>query len=127
MEFPNNFRLITENIKKSQNELKKVGIGFVFLALTSLILLTGIDLYRSYQKKVEIENKNKVLNSQVKYWQDLVSKDKGYRDGYFMLSVLEYQLKDLSKAKEYLEKAIEIDPNFMPASDLQKVLDRELK
>lgn len=127
MEFPNIFRFIPENIQKTQNELKKIGIGFIFLTLTFLILLTGVDLYKSFQKKTEIENKNKVLTSQVKYWQDLVDKDKGYRDGYFMLSVLEYQLKDISKARVYLGRVIEIDPNFAPAIDFQRVLDRELK
>jgi hypothetical protein len=51
-----------------------------------------------------------------------VSKQKGYRDGYFMLAVLNYQLKDFTKAGEYNQKVLSIDPSFSPALELKKVL-----
>lgn len=125
LQFPKNFRFITERFKKSKGEIKKIGKIFVLVSLVSLIFFAATDLTLSYHEKDEIENKRNALSSQVKYWEGLVEEEKGYRDGYFMLSALNYQLKDLVKSKNYLEKVLLIDPNFSPAIELQKVIDRE--
>ena len=52
----------------------------------------------------------------------LLEKNNDYRDGYLQLAILEYKLRDYSKAQLYLGKALEIDPNFEKAKELGKAL-----
>lgn len=122
LQFPKNYRFITERIKKSKKELKILGLGFAFGTALILIILVSLDLVSSFKQKTEAENKRSTLMSQVNYWKDVIDKQKGYRDGYFMLSVLEYQLDDLNKSEDYLRKVLSIDPNFKPGLDFQKIL-----
>ena len=56
------------------------------------------------------------------YWQGIVSKYKDYRDGYFQLAVLEYQLGNIQKAKLHLDEVLKLDPNFEKGRELGKVL-----
>lgn len=121
-QFPKIYRFITERIEKSGKEIKILTAGFVFGLVLTLVVLACLDLASSFRNFKEIKVKRQTLVSQVSYWEKVVKKQEGYRDGYFMLAVLEYQLKQFDKSKEYLKKALSIDPNFSPAQDLQKAL-----
>ena len=124
LQFPKIYRFITEKIKNAEGDLRIMVIGFISGGLLTLIALSSLYLVVSLREKAEIENKKKVVISQIDYWEKVTEKQKGYRDGYFMLAVLWYQLGDFNKSEEYLNNALDIDPNFSPARDLQKVLDR---
>jgi hypothetical protein len=41
-----------------------------------------------------------------------VKEYKGYRDGYYQLAAVEYQLGNTQIAKSYIVKALHIDPTF---------------
>jgi tetratricopeptide (TPR) repeat protein len=55
-------------------------------------------------------------------WEKIVEEKPNYRDGYLQLAILHYKLYENEKAKEYLDKALEIDPNYQPAQELEKLL-----
>lgn len=55
-------------------------------------------------------------------WEKIISAKPNYRDGYLQLAVLYYQVFENEKAKENLEKALELDPNFKPAKEMEKIL-----
>jgi len=55
-------------------------------------------------------------------WEKIVQEKPNYRDGYLQLAILNYKIYENEKAKEYLNKALEIDPNFEPALELQKII-----
>lgn len=55
-------------------------------------------------------------------WEKIVSEKPNYRDGYLQLAYLHYKLYENEKAKEYLKKALELDPNFEPALELEKII-----
>ena len=122
-QFPKIYRFITERIKKTRKELRVMIIGFVIVVVVTLFLAISIDLAISIKAQSETQRQRQTLVSQVNYWQDIVKKEPGYRDGYFMLSVLEYQLRNFQQSKIYLDKVISIDPNFSPAIDFEKVLN----
>ncbi len=123
--FPKNYRFIAERIKNAEGDLRIMVIGFIFGAFLTLIVLGSFYLLMGLREKAEIENQRRIITSQIQYFEKVVEKQKGYRDGYFMLAVLEYQLKNFGKSQDYLNKVSEIDPNFSPAQDLQKILSRE--
>jgi len=121
-QFPKIYRFITERFKKSEQDLKILIVGFAFGVIVTLVVLAALDLAASIRSFNALKSQRQTLLSQVNYWQGVVEKQSGYRDGYFMLAVLEYQLKDFDKSKEYLKKVVAIDPNFAPAQDLQRAL-----
>lgn len=123
--FPNIYRFITEKVKSSKGDLRIMIVGFVFGALITLITLSAVYLALSLRTKNRVEQQRQTIVSQISYWEKVVEKQKGYRDGYFILAVLQYQLRDFDKSEEYLGKVLSIDPNFSPAQDFQKVLSRE--
>lgn len=125
-QFPNIYRFITEKIEGSSSQIKNLGLGFLFGAVFTLIVLVSFDLLSNFRIKTATDNQISSLRSQIGYWEEVVEKQKGYRDGYFMLSVLEYQLSDFKKSREYLKKALLIDPNFTVGQDLEEILDREM-
>lgn len=125
LEFPKIYRFITEKIKNAEGDLRVMIVGFIFGAFLTLIVLSSFYLIMGLREKEEVENQRQTAISQIQYWENVVEKQKGYRDGYFMLAVLEYQIRDFGKSEEYLKKVLEIDPNFTPAYDLQKVLSRK--
>lgn len=55
-------------------------------------------------------------------WEKIVEEKPNYRDGYLQLAVLHYKLYENDKAKEYLEKALELDPNYEPARELEEII-----
>lgn len=55
-------------------------------------------------------------------WEKIVKEKPNYRDGWLQLAILHYKLYENDKAKESLQKALYIDPNYEPAEELEKIL-----
>ena len=55
-------------------------------------------------------------------WEKIMVEKPDYRDGWLQLAILHYKLYKNDKAKENLLKALEIDPNYAPAQELEKIL-----
>ncbi|MGB9706686.1 MAG: tetratricopeptide repeat protein [Microgenomates group bacterium] len=55
-------------------------------------------------------------------WEKIVEEKPNYRDGYLQLAYLHYKIFESKKAKEYLEKALNLDPNYEPARELEKII-----
>jgi tetratricopeptide (TPR) repeat protein len=73
-----------------------------------------------WQKKQTLKPED--LQDLIKKWEKIVTEKPDYRDGYLQLAFLHYKLFENKKAKEYLAKALAIDPNFEAARELEKLL-----
>ena len=58
----------------------------------------------------------------IEAWEKIVQEKPNYRDGYLQLAILHYKIYENEKAKEYLNKALEIDPNYQLTRELEKIL-----
>lgn len=142
-QFPNIYRIITESrgVNKTQkwwlrlsnqSKLRKFLLilsGIVILA-TILILTVGIvvfsyKFYKNYVSYQKLSEKRQNLQSQINFWQSVSQKYPGFKDAYFQAAILEYQLSDLQKAKDYNKKALMLDPNFENAIKLEDVLNKK--
>ena len=47
----------------------------------------------------------------------------GYRDGYFSLALIYFQLGNIYQSSENIDKALEIDPNFERGKELRSYLN----
>lgn len=109
-------RLFTELARVSVFSYFKI----IFFSLITTFLLVSIFL-RSYEilegEKVlhAASIQRQSLESQKTYWLRVIRDYPGYRDAYFKLAVLSYQLGDKKQAKTYLDSTLSIDPNFKEA------------
>jgi hypothetical protein len=114
---PINSRIITDKIK-SDHFIFLVGI----LCVLAAILVVSVDLYQNFKVQRQLTNeKIKILNDLV-FWQNETKRTPDYRDGYFKLAILNYQLKDYGKSQEYLNKTMLLDPNFEKGKELENLL-----
>lgn len=140
-EFLKIFRVITENkflksflalINKfskylsSNPKLKKLTIItyilFVVLLVT-IIVFSSIDIYRNFQTLKNVNLKRDELTQNIQLWQSIAEKYPGYKDAYFKIALMEYQIGNYKLAKEYVEKTLMLDPNFGNARTLKKIID----
>lgn len=111
--FPSIFRFITELPRVRQLfYLKIFGFSFVTTFLLVSIMLRGYQLFEGIQVLHAASLQREELQKERAYWQDVAVRHPGYRDAEFKLAVVTYELGDKVKAKEYLDKAFSIDPNF---------------
>lgn len=109
---------------KLPSNYRTITIVIISLFLFFLIFLISLDFYKNLLKKQEIEATRTKLTSEIQFWQKVIEKYKDYRDAYFQLAVLEYKLGNFERARDFLQKTSTLDPNFKPALELDKVLDK---
>lgn len=114
--FPSIYRIITE---------RTFLVSLISTILLVAIAIIGLNLYQNLEKKREIEKKREAIALEIRYWQGIANNYQGYRDAYFKLATLEYQLNNKAKANEYLQKAFELDPNFEAGKEFKKLLEKE--
>ena len=103
--FPKIFRFITER-----------GV-LIVISLVSLVVLTGIvlqglKLQDTFHQAELAKTERLKLAKELAYWQSVTRQYGNYRDAYFKVATLQYQLGETSQAKKSLEKVLALDPNF---------------
>lgn len=114
--FPRISRFITE---RTVYERAVIILSLILIIATGFI---GYQLYINFQEKQKLDTERAKISQEIEYWQGIIGKYKNFRDAYFMLSVLEYRLKNTEKAKDYLQRVFELDPNFEEGRKLEKFL-----
>lgn len=94
----------------------------VSIVLWIFIGFASVDIFHNLQRKKQLETAQKQLQNDIQHWQEMAVKYPNSRDIYFRLAVLEYQLGEKAKAKEYLQKTLMLDPNFKEARSMEKIL-----
>ncbi len=115
--FPRNYRNIPEKLLSHS-----FFISAIFLILITLFFLS-LDFYSNYKENRRLkEEKTRVLN-EISFWKEQLKIYPNYRDGYFKLSLLEFQLNNFNEVNRNLEKALILDPNFEKGRELQQILN----
>jgi len=112
--------LINNQIEEAEEEL--VAVSSIQPSTGSKQQVLGLssrldELWLRWQEK-----KPEEVEKLITEWEDIISEKLDYRDGYLQLTLLHYRLYENEKAKEYLQKALELDPNFEPTRELEKFL-----
>lgn len=116
-ELPKNSRTITE---KLVNDHSMFLLGLV--GIICAIVIVSYDLHRSYSYHSDILRERSDVVSSLNFWNREVIDKPDYRDGYFSLSLIYYQLGDIDRSIENLDKSLEIDPNFERGNEFRKYL-----
>jgi tetratricopeptide (TPR) repeat protein len=116
LQLPKNYRRITE----------KTAILAVALAISSLILFITLlvtQIFNDYREFEKISQERAELSSKLNSWSSILDRFPGYSDASFNIALTYFQLNNLAKAREYLNKTFSFDPNYPGA----EMLDMELK
>jgi tetratricopeptide (TPR) repeat protein len=142
-QFPNIYRIITERgvfrkrLKLTftplwRDELKKFLVIFsavtVFMIMAVLAIGIGffsVKVYQDYQQVNQINAQRQQIQGKINFWQSIADKYDGYKDAYFQMAILDYNLGNFKKAKLENQKALTLDPNFDDAKNLKVVLDNK--
>lgn len=103
----------------------------LFAAILTAVVFLGMVIYAAAQlssslqgyKTAKVE-RDKIVY-ELSFWEQVVRSHPDYRDAYFKMALLRYQLGDKVSSKGYLQKAMEIDPNFEEGKKLKEVLEAE--
>lgn len=116
IQFPNIFRIFTE---------KHFFVFLILVILSVAISIAFVNLYKDIDRKDRIEKERHEIAKEIEFWKGVVAQYSDYRDAYFNLALLEYRLGDFKGSKFYLEKVLDIDPNFERGRELQEILDQK--
>ncbi len=100
----------------------KKNVLIISALLTIALIGQGYELYTAKNVLASrlMEREDLILDREK--WREVTHAYPLYRDGYFMMAVADYRLGDTDRAKVNLEKTLEIDPNFIPGREFEKVL-----
>lgn len=130
LKFPKIYRFITDPLRRIEasksltSALKLQFLVFAFLALIVLSLITIFDLLSNVQKEREQTFQREKLISELKTWESIAQEFPNFKDAYYELAVISYKLGDFEKAREYIKKALFLDPNSGKARELEELLSR---
>lgn len=65
---------------------------------------------------------NPALKKQIIRWEEIIAARPDYRDGYYALATLEYQMGNTEKSKKYLGVVKRLDPNYPEITELEALL-----
>lgn len=117
LKFPNISRIFPEVIKKN----KALTLGLILILIATIVV--AFDLTKNViQRNKEVAKRQKLIEQKT-YWQNTINTYPDFRDAYFSLAIIEYQLGNISEASRYLEKVYEIDPNFEKGDFLKEKLN----
>lgn len=97
---------------------------FICSLLTVGIGILAVDVFGNVKERKELENSRALLMKEKKYWEGVIDAYSDYRDGYFKLATINYQLGNIESARINVKKVLELDPNFEPGRKLEKVLEQ---
>ena len=117
---PRNYRIIPESWNKDE-------LTFFIGALLILgaILIITVDLFNNLSEEKKLSDQKLQLIKEQNFWQNEVSIRPDYRDAYYNLAFLDFELRDLRGASENINKSLELDPNFKEGRSLQKQISGE--
>ena len=119
-ELPNNSRIITDKII---NDHSIFFLGAVCIVLA--IIFVSYDFYNNFKNQENLFVEREKVVDDLNFWNREVMEKPNYRDGYFTLSLLYYQLGDYKNSIESLDKAMNVDPNFEKGKELRDILEEK--
>ncbi|HVT01556.1 MAG TPA: tetratricopeptide repeat protein [Patescibacteria group bacterium] len=110
-----NYRKITEALPQGPD----LASFFIFIFAGSAIVLIFY-LGLSFFHYVNLLDGKKRVQDNLSYWESVVEDHPNLTDGYYNAAVYAVELGNKNKAIGYLDKALELDPSFDKARELEK-------
>lgn len=79
----------------------------------------------NYLEKKQTQDKFEKIEKKITFWETVIEEKDDYRDGYLMLALLNFKAGRKETAKDYWQKAYEIDPNNKEVNELKNILEKD--
>jgi tetratricopeptide (TPR) repeat protein len=124
-DFPRIPRFITEDVISIRTlfYLKLIMICFVSGVLMLQIVREAMALPKNLAEARIVQENRQKITLEIAHWKKIADQYIGYRDVYYRIAFLEYSQGNFAEAKKYVQKALEVDPNF----DAGRVLGEKIK
>lgn len=93
-------------------------------SLFLLLVLLLISIFWPKRSLIWEWQEKKRIESEIIKWQQILAKYPGYRDVYLRLAALNWKINNEERAKEYLEKAKELDPNSEIIKEFKEIIQK---
>jgi len=100
-------------------------VGVVSGILLVLIVSLSLQVRDQAGELEKLRAMKSSITKEIGYWRKVVKEYADYRDGYFRLALLYYQLGERNRASEYVEKSLALDPNFEAGRMFKEKLAKE--
>jgi hypothetical protein len=100
-------------------------VGFVSGILLFLIISMSLQIKDQVRELARRRTMQGAIVSEIAHWQKVTKQYTQYRDGYFRLALLQYQLGNEQLAGIYVGKSLAVDPNFQAGRAFQEKLEGE--
>lgn len=122
-------RKITEILPQSRKGLKKILLlksleMFSFLILIVIFVALSYTVVVLYQRNEDLVQKRVEAKEKLLYWKEMTKKYPNYAKTYYMAAVYSMDFGEKSQAVKYLDKAIEVDPDFVEAKKFKTAISR---
>lgn len=114
--------LLQSSVSHDRKTWLAVGITLLTMVLLFSLGFVAFRTMGEYRKVQKAQAERADLMRQIHFWESIIKKYPGYRDAFFTLSTLEYRVGNTEMAVNYLQKALEIDPNFQKGREFEKIL-----
>ena len=118
-ELPQNYRRITAKISKHlKKHAQKYLVSALILEVILFVFLASFCtyLYLAYKQK---QAKRVGELKRLVFWEEQSVKFPNYPEAYYNSAVHAFRLGDREKAAEYINKSLEVNPDFEPARKLR--------
>ena len=99
-----------------------LAVSFLTGGLLMANVLLGVSVLDHAKELSAKEAIRYELLSEKAYWESVAVKYPDYKDAYFQLALRLYQLGEIDRAREVIEKVVSIDPQGQEARELLKKL-----
>ncbi len=114
-QFPNIYRIIPESIAAISKYLalaRTISICLISIYLLTATIAQFNQLQNNREQIKNITLKRNSIKNEIIYWQKITNEFKNYSDAYLKIASLEYNLGNTQIAKNYIDKALSINPNL---------------
>lgn len=105
------------------NEWTVVGVASGILLF--LVVSLGLQVRDQTRELKARQALRQGIQAEISHWQKVTHDYTDYRDGYFRLALLHYQLGETTQAREYVDKSLALDPNFIAGEEFKTKLLEE--
>ena len=122
---PSKLRMKKNNYRRFPDSLPQAfGIGSLVLSLSFTVALGVLlfNLVTVYKQGIMYKDS---AHKELAYWQNIVKKYPHFPAAYYEVALYSAQLENKEKARESLQKALLIDPNFFQAEVLANELEKK--
>lgn len=104
-------------INKVKTQISKLLILFLLFLVVLLSLVYFLLSPKNQPPSIAAELRHKIST-----WEEIAQAKPDYRDAWLQLAKLHYELKEVNLAKYYVEKALQLDPNYEVAQQFRQLL-----